>query len=286
MVVVHVKFPGEDEFLYETTIEAGCDGVIRELVEIANARVQVAFLCGALRELAKFGPAKPTDEHGLDEIRERVGGATIDKSASYAADPSGTRTGNGVGEQLSKVFEDVCSEAERYVSKTQVALKKALTKQGLDDKLANLRGAVVMAFPMGLPKHDVVFAALESPDGLAGTGADANLLDPNTAQLWCAGKEFDRATTLAQRLGSKNEKTKIVAKLQKPGAGPPAREPVVSEQERKAMMSHYFKRQQELKDLADANDDDYLASPWANPKSLKNSLNGFNGNVIAPGVRH
>jgi hypothetical protein len=47
---------------------------------------------------------------------------------------------------------------------------------------------------------------------------------------------------VGDRLGW-NEKTKVVAKLQRPGSGPPAREPSVSEEERKAMMAHYFKRQ-------------------------------------------
>eukprot|EP00633_Aureoumbra_lagunensis_P000870 CAMPEP_0197287834 /NCGR_PEP_ID=MMETSP0890-20130614/4601_1 /TAXON_ID=44058 ORGANISM="Aureoumbra lagunensis, Strain CCMP1510" /NCGR_SAMPLE_ID=MMETSP0890 /ASSEMBLY_ACC=CAM_ASM_000533 /LENGTH=143 /DNA_ID=CAMNT_0042757993 /DNA_START=474 /DNA_END=905 /DNA_ORIENTATION=+ len=140
-----------------------------------------------------------------------------------------------------------------------------------------------MAYPMGLPKFDPVYLALESIDGLAGTQAEKALLDPTTAQLWCAGKEFNRATTVGQRLGQ-NEKTKVVAKLQKPGAGPPAREPVVSENERKAMMAHYFKRQEELKALAEANDDDYLASSWANPKALKSSLQGLSDSIVAPGI--
>ena len=43
----------------------------------------------------------------------------------------------------------------------------------------------------------------------------------------------------------------------------------VSEDERKAMMAFYFKRQEELKKLAEANDDDYLASSWADPKQLQ-----------------
>lgn len=45
----------------------------------------------------------------------------------------------------------------------------------------------------------------------------------------------------------KNEKTKIVVKLQKIGQGAPQREPVMSEEERKAMMLHAYRRQEELK---------------------------------------
>ena len=90
---------------------------------------------------------------------------------------------------------------------------------------------------------------------------------------------------LLSKYVGKNEKTKVVAKLQKPGHGAPAREPCVSEGERKAMMAHYFKRQEELKALAEADDDDYLHSAWADTKALKNSLQGISGGMRAPGIR-
>jgi len=45
----------------------------------------------------------------------------------------------------------------------------------------------------------------------------------------------------------KNEKTKIVVKLQKRGTGPPGREPVVSEDQKKQMMLQAYRRQEELK---------------------------------------
>merc|ERR1719502_2567647 len=106
----------------------------------------------------------------------------------------------------------------------------------LDDKLANMQGAVMMAYPMGLPAWDTV------AQGLDGTQASTELMDPETATLWVASRDFQRGQKVGDRLGW-NEKTKVVAKLQKSGSGPPAREPVVSEDELKAMMAHYFKRQ-------------------------------------------
>lgn len=45
----------------------------------------------------------------------------------------------------------------------------------------------------------------------------------------------------------RNEKTKVVLKLTKIGAGPPAREPLLSEQDRKLLMAESFKKQEELK---------------------------------------
>ena len=130
-------------------------------------------------------------------------------------------------------------------------------------------------------------------------------LEAAATELWAAGKEFQRGQvsrganasrlylsscfglpiltctraymgtqTVGDRVG-KNEKTKLVAKLQPAvgwgfesagwprfadprvpcqliaihaqGQGPPAREPVVSEAERTAMLAYYFKRQEELK---------------------------------------
>ncbi len=42
------------------------------------------------------------------------------------------------------------------------------------------------------------------------------------------------------------------------------------------MMAHYFKKQEEMKKLADEDEDDYLHSSWANPSQLKNQLRGTN----------
>ena len=39
------------------------------------------------------------------------------------------------------------------------------------------------------------------------------------------------------------------------------------------------------KALAEADDDDYLHSAWADTKALKNSLQGISGGMRAPGIR-
>ena len=44
----------------------------------------------------------------------------------------------------------------------------------------------------------------------------SQVMDPNLAQLWFSGKEMARGKTLANYLG-KNEKTKVIIKLQKKG---------------------------------------------------------------------
>ena len=272
-------------------------------------RIRITMLIGAIRELAKFGPMKPTEEHGLDEvstgsvfrrtpalgardvdppnflfqIKETYEGAAVDKGATYAADPSGMRTGNGPGPQLVATLERVCQDASDALSPNLVRQRVAVSLSMLEDKLANCRGAVMMAYPMGLPAWDPVALCLEGVDGLDGTQAAAELLEAPEATIWVASKDFPRGQKVGDRLGW-NEKTKVVAKLQREGSGPPAREPAVSEEERKAMMAHYFKRQEELKALANAEDDDYLASQWADPKAMQRNLRG-QGSVKAPGLR-
>ena len=99
-----------------------------------------------------------------------------------------------------------------------------------------------------------------------------DILDAKDSVLWWAGKEFHREQTVGDRVG-RNEKTKIVGKLSSSGQ-PPGREPAVSEAERTAMMAHYFKKQEEMKALAEADDDDFHGSGWANPGGLKESLRG------------
>lgn len=44
-----------------------------------------------------------------------------------------------------------------------------------------------------------------------------------------------------------NEKTKVVVKLSKRGSGRPAREPLMSEEEKKLMMLHAHRRQEQFK---------------------------------------
>ena len=73
-----------------------------------------------------------------------------------------------------------------------------------------------------LPSRPPGGAAPTRPPCLQFGGED---LDPSTSSLWFAGKQLAADKKLADYLG-RNERTKAVVKLQKKGAGPPAREPV------------------------------------------------------------
>ena len=80
----------------------------------------------------------------------------------------------------------------------------------------------------------------------SGTQASLKVIPADGGALWWAGKELMPAKSLSDFVG-KNEKTKLVVKLQKKGAGPPGREAPISEEEKKKMMLHSYRRQEELK---------------------------------------
>lgn len=284
MVVVFIKNSEEDSFLFETTTKTKVDDLIQQLVEIWNMRKRVGRLCAGARRLAEFGPAKSHDKQGIDDILEKAGDLQITRGPFYKCDPLGQRTGNACDPKLIEVIEKTCRDAEQCISKTQAKMKIALTAQMIQEKIDNIRGAVTIAYPMGLPDYDNVKGAFVDKDEVCGMDAKA-ILDPKTATLWFAGKEFFRDLLVADRI--KHERTKCVMKLQGKGASAPVREAAISEAEKKAMMAHYFKKNEEMKKLAENDNDDFYNSSWANPKGLKQSFTGFGSGGISfrPGGR-
>jgi hypothetical protein len=137
----------------------------------------------------------------------------------------------------------------------------------------NIKGAITMIYPRGLPDFDPVHEALTDTECLEGSAASKDVFSEQDASLWWAGKELAPEKKLADYAG-KNEKTKIIIKLQRKGSGPPVREAPFSEQEQKNMMAYYYRKQEEQKKLLENDDDDYLNSSWADPKSLKKAFTG------------
>ncbi len=118
MVVIEIANSDSAPFLYETNCGTSNDDLVRDLVSIWNMRIRLIQLMGGIRELAQYGPMKPPDKAGLDEITERYGGdAVVDKSEFYLPDPTGVRTGNGVGPHLSATIEKVIAVTNSVLSK-------------------------------------------------------------------------------------------------------------------------------------------------------------------------
>lgn len=277
MVVISIKQSDGDGFLFQTTTDTPNHALISSLVGIYNGRLQARAVAESARGLALHGPMKNPQQS--ESNTQGIYDADQDdiSSSTYSPDPSGIRSGNAPEPKLVGTLLQTVQDLEDYIDKSQVQNRIALEQSILDEKLANVQGAVKMAYPMGLPHWDNLKLNLESTDNIKG------ILQSSSTSLWMAGKEFPKGKLVSDRLG-KNEKQKVIAKLQPSSEGPPSREPVVSEDERKAMMAHYFKRQEELKKLSDADDDEYLNSSWADPKQMKRGLQGI-GDVRAPGLR-
>jgi hypothetical protein len=277
MVVIHIKNTEEDQFLFECSVDDCCDDVIRRVVKVWNLRLQIQRLCGYCKGVVDHGPAKKPKEIGLDHIEEQAG-KTIERGPFYLEDPTGHRTGNRVDPKLAAIIIQTCEDALQAINKVQVAMRVALTAKLLEEKIRNIGGALTIAYPMGLPEWDPARLALTDQDGAEGAPGQ-KILDPDTATLWFAGKQFERDTLVKERV--KQEKSKVVAKLQSSGTTAPAREAAISEEEKKAMMAHYYKKQEELKRVQTNDEDDYLHSAWADSKSMKYQLQGQSTGGIA-----
>lgn len=116
MVVIQIKTSDQDSFLYETTCDTTNDNLVREIVRVWNLRLRLGQLVGGIREMAKYGPMKHPNKAGLDHIGETYNSETIEKGPYYQPDPTGTRTGNGVGPQLSETIEKVALDTEAALS--------------------------------------------------------------------------------------------------------------------------------------------------------------------------
>lgn len=104
------------------------------------------------------------------------------------------------------------------------------------------------------------------------------MLDPAKTSLWFASKELQKDKQLKDFLGN-NEKSKVVVKLGLAGSGPPAREPLMTEDQRKVLMLAEHRRREETKRLLEDEEDQYLGSSWADPGHLKAGLQGLGQGV-------
>ena len=138
------------------------------------------------------------------------------RGPTYRKDPTGKRDGCAPVESAATTLRKALDDAATAASKRQVEMKKALTKRELMEHLDLVRGAVMIAYPMGLPEWDPVRMDLEEDEKPSDTPVGADILDAQTAQLWWAGKQMIPENKLSDHVG-RNEKTKIVAKLQKKG---------------------------------------------------------------------
>lgn len=197
----------------------------------------------------------------------------VPKPATYCMDPTGRRTGEAPEPKLVEVIEKQVSDAKKVVNaKEHVGRNAKVTKAYFEECLDCLRGAVTIAYPEGLPEWDDVRNTLDGNWEIDSRTMEA--IDDG-AELWFAGRLMEqKQEKLLSDFVGKNDKTKVIVKLQKKGAGAPQREAVVDEKTQKEMMAFYHKKQEEMKKLQEDDDDNHLNSKWADPKALKGSLQG------------
>ncbi|KAJ3589397.1 hypothetical protein NHX12_010242 [Muraenolepis orangiensis] len=283
MVLVHLKRGEESLFLLRCSADVPVETLTREIAAVYNGRLKVDRICCEMPELAEHGVSLPPDMQGLteeqvaelklkDEWEERCvpsGGAVFRK------DEMGRRNGHAPGDQMKEVLMRTVEEAKALISKKQAQASVCVTIEMVKEALNQLRGVVMMVYPMGLPPHDPIRMELEDKEDLVGTQASLQVIPEQECQLWWAAKELHKEKKLQDYVG-KNEKTKIVVKIQKRGQGAPGREPVFTEDQQKQMMMHHYKRQEELKKLDEADDDSHLDSEWSDGQALKRRFQGLN----------
>ncbi|XP_075053280.1 cilia- and flagella-associated protein 298 isoform X2 [Mixophyes fleayi] len=279
MVRLHVKHGDDSQFLLETTVDVPVEDLANQVAAIYNGRLKMNRICSEMEELAEHGITMPPNMQGLtDEQIEELklkdewetkclpsGGSVFKK------DEIGRRNGHAPNENMKNVLQKTMEEAKALLSKVEANV--CVTMDMVKDALDQLRGAVMIVYPMGLPPHDPIRMEFENNEDLSGTQAGQMVIEEPAAQLWWAGKELLRKKKLGDYIG-RNEKTKIIVKIQKRGQGAPAREPVISEEDQKKMMMYYHRRQEELKKLEENEDITYLNADWADSSSLKRQFQG------------
>ncbi|XP_073980871.1 cilia- and flagella-associated protein 298 isoform X3 [Rhodnius prolixus] len=254
MVILNVKVGTETEFLYNTSVDADTDSVISDIVLLYNGQLKIGRICIEIEQLAKYGTMLPPEMVGLNEdqvkelglkdewgaVCEPMGGSTFNEDVYFR------RNGKQPSEHMQGVLTKTVEEAKAVVSRKKAKAGVCLTQKDVQEALDMLRGATMIVYPMNLPPHDPIRMEFENKENLEGTQASKEVLDPVLARLWFSGKEIPRGKKLRDVIG-RNEKTKITVKLTNAACGPPGREPIFTEEERKAMMLDAYRRQEELK---------------------------------------
>nr|CAH7739813.1 unnamed protein product [Callosobruchus chinensis] len=266
MVIVHIKVKDDSQFLFETTLKTPVNDLVNSVVAVYNGRLKIQRICSEMEELAKY-ELKLTDPWGDRCIPS--GGYTYEK------DPIGRRNGKQPKKAMQDVLTNAIKEAKEMISKKLVLQGKCLTIKVVQEAINILKGAVTIVYPMKLPPHDIIRMEFENIEDLSGTQASLEVIDPTTAQIWFCGKEMYRDKKTVGDYVGKVENCKVIMKISKRGEGPPGREPLMTEDERKQLMLHAYRKQEELKKMEKDDDDSYLNSDWADGSNLKKSFHGL-----------
>ncbi|XP_044744088.1 cilia- and flagella-associated protein 298 [Chrysoperla carnea] len=287
MVILHVKRGDKSIFLYETQLNTLVRDIIANIIVIYNGRLKVERICSEMESLALHGTMLPPNMIGLtDEQIEELklvdewGDRCIPSGGFiFNKDIYGRRNGKQPLTNMQELIKKTIADAKALIaSKELIAKNECLTQKQIQQAISLLKGCCTIIYPMKLPPHDVIRMEFDNIEDLSGTHASLEVIEPQLAQLWFSGKEMDPDQKLSTYLG-RNDKCKVIVKLQKKSEGAPSREAVISEESRKELMLLAYKKQEEWKKLEQNDDDDYLNSPWADNNQMKRSFQGIRGNI-------
>jgi len=282
MVVVTIKNGTEVQFMFECPAKTDIIDFKETTRQIYNARLKVERIATEIDQLAQYGTILPDNMQGLNEDQivdlklvdpwtEKCvpSGGPVDNKDIYSR-----RNGKRPNDSMVKILQDTIAKAREMISKKRVEQRECLTLEAVKEAIDNMKGACMIVYPMGLPPHDPIQAEFDNREDLSGQQASKLVIPVHQCAVWWASKELQDGKTLADYVG-RNDRTKIVAKVQKLGQSAPAREAVVTDEQQKEMMARAYRRQEELKKLEESDDTDYMHSSWADSSQLKRHLTGM-----------
>lgn len=282
MVRLQLKRGTQNQFIFVAPHTVTIQQLSADVTAIFNGRLKVGRIAAEIEELAKHGPMLPPDIIGLtdEQVAElRLVDVWAEKCTPQNGfqlhrDPIGRRNGRAPLADMQRILTGAVAEAKQLISVKLVDSDTELTVRQVQTALDQLRGAVTIVYPMQLPPHDPIRAELTNTEDLAGTQAALEVIDPARAELWFAGKQMLAPRQLGDYVG-RNDRTRVIVKLQRAGEGAPGREPVMSEEQRKRLMLHEYRRQEELKRLSADEDDAYLGARWADGRAMQRQMHGL-----------
>lgn len=283
MVKLHIKRGDESQFLLETTTSIPINDLTQQIALIYNGRLKVHRICNEMSMLAKHGITLPVNMQGLTEdqitdlkLKDEYEDKCIPMDGYVEEeDVTGRRNGRAPTEKMRGILERTIEEAKDKVSKKLVQANQCVTNDHINEALQQLKGAVMIVYPMGLPPYDPIELEFKNQEELEGTQDSLDVIAEPDMTIWFSGKEMQRGKLLSDYAG-KNEKTTMIIKIQKKGNVAPSREPVVSDEQQKQMMAYYYRKQQEMKKLEENEDNSYMDSDWADRNALKRTFQGLN----------
>ncbi|KAJ3113478.1 hypothetical protein HDU96_003345 [Phlyctochytrium bullatum] len=298
MVVLLVKRGDEHVFNMECSAADRIPQITERIVKLYGARLRLKRLIEAANCILAHGPLHPPHlrliddddddeddddsaqpsaaDKGKQQVDPLVGQVVTVNGRQFVRnpDPTGQRTGECPVPEVAETVKKTLEDANVLLDKEHSKSGKFLLEDEIEEHVRLIGGALTIAYPMGFPDDEPARLVLEKREKPEDVKEAIQLAE---AALWWANRELQQSKVLSDYVG-RNEKTKIIVKLQRKNQGPPVREPPLDEMGQRHLMAYYYKKQEQNKRLEENKDDEYLDSSWANPKALKQAFNGL-GNV-------